>query len=110
MLVDDDSDDGTAATAARRPPQPLGASERLEVLRGTAAAAGLDRQALGAASGRRSTRRRASAPDYLLLTDADIGHAPDNLRALVPRAEREGYGAGLADGATVLHGAGRSVS
>jgi len=29
------------------------------------------------------------APDYLLLTDADIGHAPDNLRALVSRAEQE---------------------
>ncbi|HEY1614978.1 MAG TPA: glycosyltransferase [Rhizomicrobium sp.] len=27
------------------------------------------------------------APDYLLLTDADIAHAPDNLRRLVARAE-----------------------
>ena len=34
-------------------------------------------------------RARATAPDYLLLTDADIGHAPDNLRALVARAEHE---------------------
>src|SRR4029077_2276411 len=32
------------------------------------------------------------APDYLLLTDADIGHAPNNLRALVALAEREGAG------------------
>jgi hopene-associated glycosyltransferase HpnB len=29
----------------------------------------------------------AFAPKYLWLTDADIGHAPDNLRALVARAE-----------------------
>jgi hopene-associated glycosyltransferase HpnB len=33
----------------------------------------------------------ARAPDYLLLTDADIVHAPDNLRGLVARAESEGY-------------------
>ena len=30
---------------------------------------------------------RAYAPDYLLLTDADIAHTPNNLRALVSRAE-----------------------
>ena len=29
----------------------------------------------------------ASRPDYLLLTDADIGHQPMNLRKLVARAE-----------------------
>jgi hypothetical protein len=29
----------------------------------------------------------AQAPDYLWLTDADIAHAPDNLRRLVARAE-----------------------
>jgi hopene-associated glycosyltransferase HpnB len=31
----------------------------------------------------------AGATDYFLLTDADIGHAPDNVRALVARAEQE---------------------
>ena len=30
------------------------------------------------------------AIDYFLLTDADIGHAPDNLSSLVARAEQEG--------------------
>src|SRR3954466_8955026 len=34
---------------------------------------------------------RALEPDYLLLTDADIVHAPDNLAELVARAERGGY-------------------
>jgi hopene-associated glycosyltransferase HpnB len=33
----------------------------------------------------------ASAPDYLLLTDADIVHAPDSVRSLVARAERGRY-------------------
>ena len=32
----------------------------------------------------------AGPPDYLLLTDADIAHAPDNLRRLVARAEAGG--------------------
>ena len=31
------------------------------------------------------------APDYFLLTDADIVHAPENLAGLVARAESEGY-------------------
>jgi hopene-associated glycosyltransferase HpnB len=31
-----------------------------------------------------------AAPDYLLLTDADIAHTPDNLRRLVARAEAGG--------------------
>jgi GT2 family glycosyltransferase len=30
-------------------------------------------------------------PDYLLLTDADIVHGPENLRELVSRCETEGY-------------------
>jgi hopene-associated glycosyltransferase HpnB len=33
---------------------------------------------------------QADAPTYLLLTDADIAHDPDNLRALVARAEAGG--------------------
>jgi len=32
-------------------------------------------------------RTRRPVPDYLLFTDADIAHAPDNLRGLVARAE-----------------------
>ena len=31
---------------------------------------------------------QAGTPDYLWLTDADIAHAPENLRKLVARAER----------------------
>lgn len=34
-------------------------------------------------------RALADAPDYVLLTDADIEHAPDNVRSLVARAERD---------------------
>ena len=34
---------------------------------------------------------REHRPDYLLLTDADIVHAPDNLAELVSRAESGGH-------------------
>ncbi|MCM2390713.1 glycosyltransferase [Streptomyces albipurpureus] len=34
---------------------------------------------------------RADAPDYLLLTDADIAHAPDSLRVLVASARAGGF-------------------
>ena len=50
----------------------------------------MDRKTLGPAPGDRAGRGGADGPDYLLLTDADIAHAPDNLRRLVERAEANG--------------------
>ncbi|MFC0408249.1 glycosyltransferase [Roseomonas elaeocarpi] len=104
VLVDDNSSDGTAAVARALP----GAAERLEVLSGAplppgwtgklwAMRQGIERASGGAAPGEASGRPigdggqtggDGAPPDYLLLTDADIGHAPANLRALVSRAER----------------------
>jgi len=84
ILVDDNSEDGTAA-AARAAADSLGAADRLQVLNGAPLAAGWTgklwamRQGVALAS--------EDAPDYLLLTDADIAHTADNLRALVRRAE-----------------------
>ena len=89
VLVDDDSDDGTAETA-RQAAAALGASERLEVLRGKALPPGWTGKLWALHQGIQHASA-GGAPDYLLLTDADIGHAPDNLRTLVPRAERRGY-------------------
>ena len=48
-----------------------------------ARAARMDRQALGGEAGHRAPA--GGLPDYLWLTDADIVHTPDNLRALVSR-------------------------
>ncbi|HVE02958.1 MAG TPA: glycosyltransferase [Rhizomicrobium sp.] len=78
VLVDDQSDDGTAEaardasgavcmTVVSGAPRPSGWTGKLWAVRQGVTAAG--------------------APDYLWLTDADIAHAPDNLRRLVARAE-----------------------
>ena len=85
VLVDDGSDDGTA-DVARRAAQRLDNGDRLEILPGSALPAGWTGKVWAMHQG----VQRASTADYLLLTDADIGHSPDNLRNLVARAEHDG--------------------
>ncbi len=80
VLVDDQSGDGTGRAA-----RALG-NERLTVLDGAPHPAGWTGKLFAVGQG----VAKASAgnpPDYLWLTDADIAHAPDNLRHLVARAE-----------------------
>jgi glycosyltransferase involved in cell wall biosynthesis len=80
VLVDDGSEDGTAAKA-------LAAGEaRLQILRGSAPPAGWTGKLWAQQQG--VQQASSDEPDYLLLTDADIGHAPDTLRSLVARADR----------------------
>ncbi len=69
IVVDDQSDDGTAALA-RKAAEELGAAQRLSLNEGISATSG-------------------KAPDFFWFTDADIMHAPDTLRRLVSRAETE---------------------
>ena len=88
ILVDDQSSDGTAATALAAA-RALGAEDRLEVLTGRPLPAGWTGK-LWALSQGVERACLTDAPDYLLLTDADIGHAPDNLRRLTARAEAGG--------------------
>lgn len=82
VLVDDGSSDGTAAAA-----RALAGEDRLAILTGAPLPAGWTGKLWAQAQGAKA----AGTPDYLLLTDADIGHAPDNLRALVARAEAGGH-------------------
>ncbi|MBV9584662.1 MAG: glycosyltransferase [Alphaproteobacteria bacterium] len=88
IVVDDHSGDGTAAVA-REAAAKAGTADRLTVLSGDALPAGWSgklwalRQGIAAAEAHR--------PDYLLLTDADIVHAPHSLAGLVARAESGGY-------------------
>jgi hopene-associated glycosyltransferase HpnB len=87
VLVDDASDDGTGACAVERAAA-LGASERLTVLRGAPLPAGWTGKLWAVSQGVQEAAR--DAPAYLLITDADIAHTPDNLRRLVARAEADG--------------------
>jgi hopene-associated glycosyltransferase HpnB len=85
ILVDDQSGDGTA-DVARAAATALNGTSRLDIVEGTS----LPRGWAGKLWALRQGIDRASrAPEYLLLTDADIVHAPDNLRLLVAKA-REG--------------------
>jgi hopene-associated glycosyltransferase HpnB len=88
ILVDDQSSDGTAviAMAAARA---AGAEARLMVMNGQPLPPGWTGKLWAVSQG--VERASADAPDYLLLTDADIGHAPDNLRHLAARAEAGGH-------------------
>jgi hopene-associated glycosyltransferase HpnB len=83
VLVDDQSTDGTADIARK-----LDMSGRLEVVTGTPRPPGWTGKLWAVAQG--IARAKANYPsDYLWLTDADIAHTPDNLRALISRAERD---------------------
>ena len=101
VLVDDQSDDGTGdlARALNDP--------RLTVLTGAPRPPGWTGKLWAMQPGRGA---RPAAPEFLWFTDADIAHAPDNLRNLVARAEDGQQGAGLADGAAVTAAPPPSIS
>jgi hopene-associated glycosyltransferase HpnB len=87
VLVDDESEDGTAEAvrgATRHAP------ERVTILRGAPVAAGWTGKLWAVSQGVAHIERLAEPPKYLLLTDADIVHAPNALRTLVARAETAG--------------------
>jgi hopene-associated glycosyltransferase HpnB len=82
LLVDDQSDDATADLA-----RGLGAG-RLTVLKGVPRPPGWTGKLWAMSQG--SERAASLKPEYLWFTDADIAHAPDNLRRLVARAQMDG--------------------
>ena len=86
VLVDDGSSDGTAM-AARQAGEGTGAAERLEVVSGTTPPRGWTGKLWALETGIRHLDR---TPTWLWLTDADIVHAPDTLRALVALGEADG--------------------
>ncbi|MBD2325462.1 glycosyltransferase [Alkalinema sp. FACHB-956] len=84
VLVDDHSEDGTA-DVARQIAETVDKTEQLQVI----AAAPLPKGWTGKLWALEQGVNHAIAhhnPDYLLLTDADIEHAPDNLKQLVAHA------------------------
>jgi hopene-associated glycosyltransferase HpnB len=88
IVVDDHSGDATAAMAREAAAQ-ADAADRLTIIASEPMPAGWTgklwavRQGIAAAQARQ--------PDYLLLTDADIVHAPHNVAGLVAHAEAGGY-------------------
>jgi len=88
FVVDDNSTDGTA-NAARAAAGVLGARDRLTVIRGELLPPNWTGKVWAMHQGWQAARE--IRPDYLLLTDADIEHTPDNLTRLVAQAEHGPY-------------------
>jgi len=84
VLVDDSSSDGTADVA-----RTAAESELLTVVRAAPLPDGWTGKLWAVSQGVAEAEWRA--PEFLLLTDADITHPPSNLSDLVLRAERDGY-------------------
>jgi hopene-associated glycosyltransferase HpnB len=80
ILVDDASDDGTADAARSAAP-----ADRLTILRGAALPEGWTGKLWAVSQG--VAHAETLSPEYLLLTDADIVHAPEGLEKLVAQAE-----------------------
>ncbi|HEY2482872.1 MAG TPA: glycosyltransferase [Caulobacteraceae bacterium] len=83
ILVDDDSDDGTAEAARRAE-----GDHPFEVMRGAPLAEGWTGKLWAQSQG--VAKAAETAPAYIWFTDADISHDRSNLRALVARAEEGG--------------------
>ncbi|NRO98558.1 glycosyltransferase [Paraburkholderia sp. NMBU_R16] len=89
IVVDDHSTDGTA-DAARAAALALGRPERLTVIEAAALPPGWSGKVWAQSQGIAAVKSLGLAAQYLLLTDADIGHPPDAVAQLVARATIEG--------------------
>ena len=86
VLVDDDSTDGTAQIA-QRTAAALGKADRLTIVNGTSLPPRWTGKLWAVKQGIAAAEERF-APKYLMLTDADIVHAPDTAGWLVAHAEK----------------------
>lgn len=85
VIVDDHSEDGTGKLAQEAAGR-AGACERVLILQGAALENGWTGKLLAMRQGVESSAAREA--EYFWFTDADIEHAPDTLRRVVQRAER----------------------
>jgi hopene-associated glycosyltransferase HpnB len=92
VVVDDHSEDATA-DLAQKVAADNGAGERVRVVSASALPAGWTGKLWALNEGVTSCETSGSAAErsfFYWFTDADVSHAPDTLRRLVGRAEREG--------------------
>ncbi len=89
ILVDDNSADGTGDIARGLIDTAVGGA-RLMVVTGAPLAAGWTGKLWAQSQGVALASADIEPPAYLLLTDADIAHAPGSLRRLVARSEAGG--------------------
>jgi hopene-associated glycosyltransferase HpnB len=87
ILVDDQSTDGTGSVA-QQIAVGLGQASALQVVTTDSLPAGWAGKLWAMHQGVEVLQQQGDSP-YLLFTDADIYHAPDNVRALVAKAEQE---------------------
>jgi hopene-associated glycosyltransferase HpnB len=90
ILVDDDSNDETAALA-QRAAEDLGTGRTFKLISSRGLAPGWTGKLWAVRQGVEAACSADEKPEYLLLTDADIVHTPDSVRALVARAEGGSY-------------------
>ena len=88
IVVDDHSTDGTA-DAARAAALQLQCSDRLTVLAAKPLPPGWSGKVWAQSQGIEAVRTLGLSADFLLLTDADIGHPTDAVTQLVARADAE---------------------
>jgi hopene-associated glycosyltransferase HpnB len=86
IVVDDHSEDGTRGLAHAAAME-SGAGDRVRIISAPALATGWTGKLWALNAG--VVAAAASLPQFLWLTDADVVHAPDALRRLVSRAERD---------------------
>lgn len=93
ILVDDNSEDDTSAEARAAADAAIaaGSSHRFVVVKGKKLAVGWTGKLWAVHQGLAEAQRVVPNATYLLLTDADIAHAPDSLTTLVGRAEEGKY-------------------
>ncbi len=87
VLVDDDSSDGTAEIARRAAGAKAG---QLHVVTSRILPGGWTGKLWAMKQGIDAAMASPQPPDYLLLTDADIVHAPDSVRRLTAHAQAGG--------------------
>jgi hopene-associated glycosyltransferase HpnB len=90
IVVDDQSRDGTAQIA-QNAAEAIGAGDRLTVISGRALPGGWTGKLWAQHQGVELANGKASAPDFVLFTDADIVYTPDMLTGLVGRAQAGSY-------------------